>query len=188
MDDRTGKMRLGRTDWVLAGYRALVRAGAGALKVEALAREMGTTKGSFYWHFKDMADLQAEMLAFWERLATAEITAAVQRSGLDPRGQLLLLADMVAVVPGPELGGVAVEPALRDWGRTDTNARAALERVDRQRIVDLTGFLRAAGVAEAEATALLAYAAVIGLENLRMTTGAEMRGPLRALLERVLDG
>ncbi len=186
MGDKAGKARLGRSDWVTAGYRALVRGGAAALKIEALAREMGATKGSFYWHFKDMADLQAEMLLFWERLATTEITAAVQRSGLDARGQLLLLADMVSVEPGPELGGAAVEPALRDWGRTDPRARAALERVDRQRIADVTGFLQAAGADPGAAVVI--YAAVIGLENLRMTTGADMHGPLRALVERVLDG
>lgn len=181
-----GKQRLGRMDWVLAGYRALVRDGVGALKIEALAREIGATKGSFYWHFKDMSDLQAAMLEAWERLATTEITAAVRASGFDARGQIMLLVDMVSVVPGPELGGAAVEPALRDWGRTDARARAALERVDRQRLVDVTGFLRAAG-ADPDA-AVVIYAAVIGLENLRMTTGTEMRGPLRALVEKVLAG
>jgi hypothetical protein len=126
------------------------------------------------------------MLEAWERLATTEITAAVRASGLDARGQIMLLVDMVSVVPGPELGGTAVEPALRDWGRTDARARAALERVDRQRLADVTGFLRAAG-ADPDA-AVVIYAAVIGLENLRMTTGTEMRGPLRALVEKVLAG
>jgi AcrR family transcriptional regulator len=188
MTANAGKTRLGRTDWVLAGYRALTEGGAAALKVEVLARAIGATKGSFYWHFKDMADLQAEMLALWEQQATAEITAAVQRSGRDPRGQMLLLVDLVSVVPRPELGGVEVEPALRDWGRTDARARRSLERVDRQRIADVTGFLRAAGVTDPEAGALVIYATVIGLENLRMTMGAEMRAPLRALVERLLDG
>lgn len=188
MADKTGKQNLGRVDWVLAGYRALVLGGVAGLKVEALAREMATTKGSFYWHFKNMDELQAEMLAVWERLATAEITAAVQRSGLDPQDQLMMLVDMVSVQPGPELGGVAVEPALRDWGRTDPKARAVLERVDRQRLADLQGFLAAAGVAEVEAGALRIYAAVVGLEALRMTTGTQMRGPLRGVVQAVLAG
>lgn len=182
------KARLGRNDWVLAGLRALVRGGIAAVKVEAVARDIGATKGSFYWHFKDLSDLHHVMLELWEELATKAITAAVQSSGLDGRGQLMLLVDMVSVQPGDAFGGIEVEPALRDWGRTDPSARAVLERVDRQRLGDLEGFLRLAGVAEADlpGKAQLFYAGVIGLENLRMTTGAEMRPALRALVDCLL--
>jgi AcrR family transcriptional regulator len=189
MQDADSKPRLGRNDWVLAGLRALVRGGIAAVKVEALARDIGATKGSFYWHFKDLADLHHVMLELWEDLATKAITAAVKGSGLDGRGQLMLLVDMVSVRPGEVYGGVEVEPALRDWGRTDPTARAVVERVDRQRLQDVQDFLRAAGVAEVELVpkAQLIYAAVIGLENLRLTTGAEMGPPLHALVTTLID-
>jgi len=189
MKKADAKSRLGRTDWVLAALRALVRGGIGAVKVEALAREIGATKGSFYWHFKDLGELHQVMLELWEDLATRRITAAVRDSGLDPRGQLMLLADMVSVRPGEAVGGIEVEPALRDWGRNDRRARAVLERVDRQRLQDLTDFLRAAGVQDGELLpkAQLIYAAVIGLEQLRLTTGAEMGPPLRGLVERLVE-
>lgn len=183
------KSRLGRTDWVLAALRALVRGGIGAVRVEALARDIGATKGSFYWHFKDLGELHQVMLELWEDVATHRITGAVQASGLDPRGQLMLLADMVSVRPGEAMGGIEIEPALRDWGRNDPRARAVLERVDRQRLKDLTGFLRAAGVADGELLpkAQLIYAAVIGLEQLRLTTGVEMGPALRGLVERLVE-
>lgn len=189
MTDAKPKAKLGRTDWVLAALRALVRGGIAAVKVEALAREIGATKGSFYWHFKDLGELHQVMLELWEDIATRRITAAVRASGLDPRGQLMLLADMVSVRPGEALGGVEIEPALRDWGRNDPRARAVLERVDRQRLEDLAGFLGAAGVAEGELLpkAQLIYAAVIGLEQLRLTTGAEMGPPLRSLVARLVE-
>jgi AcrR family transcriptional regulator len=178
------KGRLGRNDWVLAGLRALVRGGIAAVKVEALARDIGTTKGSFYWHFKDLAELHQTMLELWEALATTAITAAVKGSGRDPHGQLMLLVDMVSVRPGEAYGGIEIEPALRDWGRTDPRARAVLDRVDRQRLVDLQHFLRAVGVPDIELLpkAQLIYASVIGLEHLRLTTGAEMGPALRALV------
>jgi AcrR family transcriptional regulator len=189
MSDGSSKSRLSRNDWVLAGYRALVRGGIGAVKVESVAREIEATKGSFYWHFKDLAELYQTMLELWEALATTAITAAVKASGLDPRGQLMLLVDMVSVRPGEAFGGVEIEPALRDWGRIDPRARAVLERVDRQRLLDLQEFLRAAGVGETELLpkAQLIYAAVIGLENLRLTTGDEMGPPLRALVTWLID-
>jgi AcrR family transcriptional regulator len=189
MNDGISKTRLGRNDWVLAGYRALVRGGIGAVKVESVARELGTTKGSFYWHFKDLAELYQTMLELWETLATTAITAAVRGSGKDPVGKLLLLVDMVSVRPDAVYGGVEIEPALRDWGRTDARARTFIERVDRQRLDDVAGFLRDAGVVQAELLpkAQLIYAAVIGLENLRLTTGGEMGPPLRALVLQLIE-
>lgn len=189
MSDAEPKPRLVRDDWVLAGLRALVRGGIQAVKVEALARDIGATKGSFYWHFKDLTELRNVMLELWETLATTEISAAVRTSDRDGMGKLLLLVDLVSVRPPAVYGGVAAEPALRDWGRTDPQARVVVERVDRQRLADLQEFLRAAGVGENDLAprALLIYAAVIGLENLRLTTGTEMGQPLRALVERLLD-
>ncbi|MGL4238864.1 TetR/AcrR family transcriptional regulator [Tabrizicola sp.] len=184
------KRKLARQDWILAGLRALVKGGIAAVKVEPLARAIGATKGSFYWHFNDLADLHQAMLELWEELATKAITAAVKGSGLDGRGQLMLLIDTISVRPGDVYGGVEVEPALRDWGRTDLRARAVVERVDRQRLQDLQDFLRAAGVtvAELETKAHLIYAAVIGFENLRLTTNAEMGPVLRTLVAELVDG
>jgi AcrR family transcriptional regulator len=181
--------RLARNDWTQAGLRALVRGGIAAVRVEGLARDLGTTKGSFYWHFKDLAELRQTMLELWEALATTAITAAVKAAEQDPRGRLMLLVDLVSVRPDTVYGGIEVEPALRDWGRTDPQARAVVERVDRQRLADLADFLRDVGVAETELLpkAQLIYAAVIGLENLRLTTGAEMGPPLRALVSRLIE-
>lgn len=189
MGEPATKPKLGRNDWVLAGLRALVRGGIAAVRVEALARDLKATKGSFYWHFKDLSELHDLMLELWEMVATTAITTAVKGSGRDGRGQLMMLVDMVSVQPGDVFGGAAVEPALRDWGRIDLRARAVVERVDRQRLEDLGGFLAAAGVPEQtrEERARLIYAGVIGLEHLRLTTGAEMCRPLRALVEKMLD-
>lgn len=159
------------------------------MKVEVLAREIGASKGSFYWHFKDLPELHQVMLELWEDIATTAITGSVKASGLDGRGQLMLLVDLASEPPGDSYGGAEIEPALRDWGRTDPRARAVLERVDRQRLQDLAGFLRAAGVAEVElmSKAHLIYAAVIGLESLRLTTKRVMAPDLRMLVDRLLE-
>ncbi len=184
MTDAGSKARLGRNDWVLAGLRALVRGGIQAVKVEALARDIAASKGSFYWHFKDLPELHQVMLELWEELATRAISAAVRTSDAQGFGKLLLLVDLISVRPPDIYGGAAAEPALRDWGRTDPRARAVVERVDRQRLADLQEFLRDAGVPDADVApkALLIYAAVIGFESLRLTTGAEMGPALRRLV------
>lgn len=187
MEPQDGRARLGREDWVKAGLRALVDGGIMAVRVEPLAREIGATKGSFYWHFRDLADLHQAMLELWEEVATHAITRAVRASGRDARGQLDLLIALASAPPGPTFGGAAIEPALRDWGRSDPRARAAVERVDRQRLADVQGFLRDAGLAEAEVTpnAHLIYAAVIGFETLRLTTAVDMHEGLRRLVARL---
>src|SRR6478735_6374421 len=59
--------RLGRSDWIEAAFRALSVGGLGNLSVERLARELGATKGSFYWHFTDRPALVEAVLEEWER-------------------------------------------------------------------------------------------------------------------------
>ena len=59
------RARLTRPDWLLAGFQALAEAGPVALKAEPMARRLGTTKGSFYWHFADVPDFHRQMLSLW---------------------------------------------------------------------------------------------------------------------------
>jgi AcrR family transcriptional regulator len=183
------RARLQPQDWVAAGFRALARGGLQAVGVEALARELNATKGSFYWHFADLAALKLAMLQTWEQLATTDITASVKNTALSPREQLFLLVEKVSVPPDEKFGGIAIEPAIRDWGRAEPLAQAALARVDGQRLADLRDFLRAAGLPPLAISqaALVVYAAVIGLESLRVSAGVGMREPLLALLEQVLS-
>lgn len=184
------RVRLQPADWVAAGFRALARGGIAAVGVEALARELAATKGSFYWHFSDLAALKVAMLQTWEQLATTDITAAVRNSGLTPRQQLDLLVEKVSDPPDSAYGGNAVEPAIREWGRADPLAHAAQQRVDSQRLSDLREFLRAAGLPPLAISqaAVVIYATVLGLEQLRLSAGVGMREPLLALVEQLLPG
>ncbi len=180
--------KLTRSDWIMAGFDALVGGGHEAIRVEALARDLGTTKGSFYWHFKDLRAFHAAMLEAFERLATTGITFSARRGGGPPRERVMRLVEAVSTLPEDECDGAALEPALRDWGRTDPLARAVLERVDARRLADLCAFLGEAGLDAARASegAVRLYAAVLGLESLRITCGVDMRGPLTAVALAIL--
>src|SRR5689334_18004652 len=46
--------RLAAADWVKAGLKALAADGVGALKADLLAKSLGISRGSFYWHFADI--------------------------------------------------------------------------------------------------------------------------------------
>lgn len=56
-----------RSAWIDAALDAMAEGGLGAVRVEALARTLGVTKGGFYWHFTDRQALLDEMT---RRLAT----------------------------------------------------------------------------------------------------------------------
>jgi AcrR family transcriptional regulator len=108
--------QLGREDWVEAGLRLLARGGATALRVEAAARELSVTKGSFYWHFQDRDDWCAAILGYWEHRAFGRMVARPGR-----RANAAELA-----------GDMALDHAVRAWARRDVAAAQALGRVLRE--------------------------------------------------------
>jgi len=61
------KSSLTPADWEQAALALIAEKGIGALRVEPLARRLGITKGSFYWHFPGRDELLARALDRWEQ-------------------------------------------------------------------------------------------------------------------------
>jgi AcrR family transcriptional regulator len=74
--------------WIEEGLRALAAGGPDAVRVEALARALGVTKGGFYNHFDDRPTLLDEMLETWERLVIDQVIERVESGGGDARAKL----------------------------------------------------------------------------------------------------
>ena len=106
--------QLGREDWVQAGLAALAAGGEAAFRVEAVARDLRVTKGSFYWHFQDRAAWRDAVLAYWEHRMFAELLRPAR-----------LRPDRV--------NWAAIERALRIWAGQDVAVARALSRVLRER-------------------------------------------------------
>src|SRR5258708_7461683 len=71
--------RLSVDDWIQAGFAILAEEGIKALKIDRLCRRLGVTKGSFYWHFTDIARYRAdEDAAASVRAADQRVLAAVR--------------------------------------------------------------------------------------------------------------
>jgi AcrR family transcriptional regulator len=182
MSQRGG--RLGREAWVAAAFRLLGRRGIAAVGVEPLAKALGVTKGSFYWHFKDRRALLEALLAYWEERETSAIIADVEAVPGPPADQLRRLylrarADRDAL--GPEL-------AIRDWARHDRFARKAVVAVDARRMAYIARLFRplSAGAAEAEAKAELAYGLVVAgwmIFSADRDRGARLRRAYEMLLK-----
>lgn len=62
------KNTLAASDWLDIALQVVAEEGMSALAVEPLAKRMGVTKGSFYWHFKNRQELVSALLDFWENL------------------------------------------------------------------------------------------------------------------------
>ena len=75
--------QLSAGDWIGQGLKALAESGFTALKADPLAKAMGVSRGSFYWHFADLAAFHAAVLKRWFALSGPSITAARLQPVLD---------------------------------------------------------------------------------------------------------
>src|SRR5512145_1401917 len=80
--ERTG--RLSADDWAAAALDLIAEQGVAAVAVEPLARRLGVTKGSFYWHFPSREALLSAALERWE-LVEQETVWGQLESFSDPR-------------------------------------------------------------------------------------------------------
>ena len=67
--------RQSKKSWLDAALRALASGGIDKVRVESLAKNLGVTKGSFYWHFKDREQFLDELLNFWAEQSTQTVIA-----------------------------------------------------------------------------------------------------------------
>lgn len=146
----------GRASWVAAALAVLAEEGIDQVRIERLARQLGITKGSFYHHFRDRADLHAAMLDLWRQRMVTEIIADLDRIE-NPRERFLHLLQ----VPGHDRrANLDLELAVRLWARRDGGVRAVLCEVDALRLAYVADVIAQCGLSPqaAQARALLAYA------------------------------
>ena len=140
--------------------RALAVGGPDAVRIEVLAKELGVSKGGFYWHFDDRRALLEETLDAWEKTGTEDVIASVDGEPDDPRAKVRRLFELAPAARGL----FAVELGLRDWSRHDRDVAARLRRVDTRRLAYLRSLFGqfSADDDDAEARAMLAYSLFVG--------------------------
>ncbi|MGR3365016.1 MAG: TetR/AcrR family transcriptional regulator [Maritimibacter harenae] len=179
----TSKPRLSTKDWIAAGFRSLVTKGPEALKAEPLARELGTTKGSFYWHFKDVPDFKTKMLQHWQGAVIQALSAAVDAGGT--AAQRLYRINEISSTEAGNFGGAALEPAIRAWAQSDAEVAAAVEEIDAKRLAYLGATLKQLDLTNPEFARIL-YGAFIGMGTLSATDGQDNTDALSTLTAAML--
>ena len=74
-------------DWEQQALILIAEKGIRAVAVESLARHMGVTKGSFYWHFPNRDSLLEQSLIRWEKHDASNLQSALGEID-DPRERL----------------------------------------------------------------------------------------------------
>jgi AcrR family transcriptional regulator len=123
-----------REDWIAAARRVLVKSGVDSVKVDRLAQDLSTTRGSFYWHFTDREDLLHALLHDWEAAnyaAMANIRARWASSRPD-------LTELIELWIGEGIDSPAFGMAIRTWARDDARVEELMHRVDNEWINLLT--------------------------------------------------
>ncbi|MFC4727697.1 TetR/AcrR family transcriptional regulator [Coralloluteibacterium thermophilus] len=154
--------RLSADDWSEAALDQIATHGVASVAVEPLARRLGVTKGSFYWHFSSREALIKSALERWEAMEQETVFGQLEKIP-DPRERLRSLFRVVAQEVKPhaiysELFKAIDHPLVQP----------VMERISERRFAYLTEAFRQVGMApvEAQHRARLTYAAYVGFLQL----------------------
>jgi len=96
-----------------AALKTILAHGVDALRVDDIAREVGVTKGSLYWHFEDRQGLIKEALAEQIRRMSAETIDAVSEAIVGSSNKNDYLSRIIPFIIDP----FDKSQVLERWGR-----------------------------------------------------------------------
>jgi AcrR family transcriptional regulator len=154
--------KLNRQRWLTAGLQTLAEAGPDALRIMPIAAQLQVTKGSFYWHFKNLEDYRTAVLDEWERHYTGDAIACLDQDGIAPAEKLRIW------IVGAAYADLRLERAVRSWSLNNAAVTEVRRRVDAKRIAFLIKLLGDVGWAPDAAQTLgqWAYCAWLGFATL----------------------
>jgi AcrR family transcriptional regulator len=173
------------SDWIRAGNAQLAREGIDAVRIEVLARDLGVSKGSFYWHFRDRDDLLMKMLSNWEDGESAWL-AAEEAPGEEHGGAAARWARFVERSAEPDR--IREEIAVRTWARRDERVAERVTAIEKRKARLIADVLSDVGFAPEAAES---WAEMVGLVYLgwldRTARDGEFRNASRGLGEFLSD-
>jgi AcrR family transcriptional regulator len=168
-------------DWLRAAFARLASEGIESVRVELLARDLGVSKGSFYWHFQDREELLGRMFDRWEK----EEIEWLDETVITPKAAARW-ARFVRHCTEPQLA--RLESAMRIWSRRDERIAARIAAIEKKRTAHIASVLRAIGFAApaAESWAEIALLVYLGWLD-RITRDQEFQSSGRTLDEFFSD-
>jgi AcrR family transcriptional regulator len=183
-------VRTPRVAWIDAALQALAAGGPDAVRVEALAVSLGVSKGGFYWHFAGRQALLEEMLDTWEKAVVDDVIARVESQPADSRAKLRQLFELASSTDVLAADLLAVELALRDWSRHDSDVAERLSRVDNRRMAYMRSLFGGfcADENDVEVRCILVFSLFIGSYFIAAQHGEKTRSQVLGLaFDRLLS-
>lgn len=137
---------LTRETWLEAARKVLERKGIAAVKIDALARQLKVTRGSFYFHFAGLSDLHAGLVDIWRQRNCAPFET-LENSDLQAH---TLFETVVRVWVDEKTFVPSLDLAIRDWSRSARMLALEVETTDRLRMDLLTRAFRGMGYSDDE--------------------------------------
>jgi AcrR family transcriptional regulator len=128
--------RLQRFDWLLAALEIFVAEGIDAVRITRLAEDLGVTRGSFYWHFSNRADLIDSLVAYWRDKNSSVMVEAVETATSLSDGIFNLFDTCV----NNNQFDPRLDLAIREWARRSLVIRQEIDAADAVRLQAITDF------------------------------------------------
>ncbi|MBC7769458.1 MAG: TetR/AcrR family transcriptional regulator [Phycisphaerales bacterium] len=183
--DTTPATTLDATAWVEGAFDVLAEGGIDAVRIEPLAKRLGVTRGSFYWHFKDRETLHTAILKEWRKQQSYRIGSRIESQSCAPDERLKQTLALPNSTPRAKRAA-AIELAIRLWAGHDTNAAKAVKHIDHVRLTYYAKLFTEMGLAKSEARkrAFMLYAALLAQAYVFTDSETDVSADLAALLVR----
>ena len=147
-----------KKSWLDAALQALASGGIYQVRVESLAKKLGVTKGSFYWHFKDREQFLDELLNFWAEQSTQAVIANPNYP-TDSKARVKAVAEDIV---RHDLG--KMDPHIRSWTQYDKRRARVVAKIDKVRFEFLRDLFLATGfsMSDSDLRAQSLYRYVLG--------------------------
>ncbi|HEY3811954.1 MAG TPA: TetR/AcrR family transcriptional regulator [Caulobacteraceae bacterium] len=175
-----------REEWVAKARKLLIRDGIAGVKIDRLAKNLGVTRGGFYWRFSGLNDLLDALLEDWRTTNTRSALEALHGGGTPVQRFANLMhvwIDEIDFDPSYDL-------AVRDWARVSPKADQAVRKFDDEFVEAFAELFREAGYPPDEALirARIVHYHQVGYYAMRVKQSRDARYKTGDLYLRILTG
>ncbi len=175
---RVPHTKVTKADWLALARDVLVTHGVADVKILPLAEQLKVSRSSFYWYFKDRADLLDALLEEWSVRNTTRI---VEHCAMEATNITGAVCNFFRCFIDPEKFDSGLDFAIREWSRRDDALRTRVDAADAERIAAVSEMFARYGYggADADARARILYFMQLGYHAL------DVREPMDLRLSRV---
>ena len=160
-DPLIGNVKVTQEDWLNLARDVLVNEGVAGIKILTLSARLDVSRSSFYWYFRNHADLLSALLTEWEARNTRTIVAHCE---MPADGINAAVCNFFHGFTDRDQFDRGLDSAVRDWARRDDAVKALILNADRTRLIATTEMFARHGYApdDADARARILYYMQIG--------------------------